>query len=169
MEKIPNHNTKIFVKEVKSLVEQGRAGSYAAIADEIEWNKSGMSLVMNGKRNVPFDVFKKFTHHYQIKLPIDDPGVNEPEAVPNSKDDMIATLKENNKLLADQLSLATGELRHIAVMNFAMLKVMRKNVAQILARVEKSDLQQVVGKINKETSAYYRSVRERGSLIDLDI
>ena len=95
--------------------------------------------------------------------------VNEPEAVPNSKDDLIATLKENNKLLADQLSLATGELRHIAVMNFAMLKVMRKNVAQILARVEKSDLQQIAGKIDKETAAYYRSVRERGSLIDLGI
>lgn len=169
MEKIPNQNTKIFVKEANSLVETGTVASLAALAEDIEWNKSGMSLVMNGKRNVPFDVFKRFTTRYSVKLSKDLEPVNEPEAPYGTKDEMIALLKQNNKLLEDQLNSATGELRHIAVMNFAMLKTMRKSVAQILAKTEKKDLLEVAGKLDKETAAFYRSVREKGSLIDLGI
>lgn len=85
------------------------------------------------------------------------------------KDKYIQSLERQNKILEDQLSSATGELRHIAVMNFAMLKTMRMNVAQILAKVEKQDLREIAGKIDKETAAFYRSVREKGSLIDLGI
>lgn len=83
-----------------------------------------------------------------------------------SLEKQVRFLEEDNKRLEDQLNSATGELRHIAVMNYAMLKGIRMPVAKILAKVEKGDLRSVVHNIDKETSGFYRSGREKGSLID---
>jgi hypothetical protein len=153
-------NTKTFIKFVNSLMEKGEVSGFAEIADKLSWSRTSMTSVLKGRRNVPKDVYRRFTEVYKI---------DQAQEPPTDKDAIISLLRQNNKLLEDQVNLATGELRHIAVMNFAMLKTMRKAVAQILARAEKSDLLEVSGRLDKETAVFYRSIRERGSLIDLGI
>lgn len=106
------------------------------------------------------ELFARHQNGENIAMPVD---------ATDYKDKYIASLEKQNRILEDQLNSATGELRHIAVMNFAMLKVMRKTAAQILAKVEKGDLQKIAEVIDTETAAYYRSVREKGSLIDVGI
>jgi uncharacterized protein YoaH (UPF0181 family) len=152
--------TKNFVEAVNSLMEKGIVSGQADVAKAIKWSTTSLSSAMKLKRNVPKDVYKRFTDTYKITTE---------SSAATSKDEIIALLRQNNKLLEDQLSSATGELRHISVMNFAMLKTMRKAVAKILAKVDKEDLLEVSGRLDKETSVLYRSVRERGSLIDLGI
>jgi hypothetical protein len=164
MSNTPNKITKKFQDQVNSLISEGIVANQQEIVDTLNWNKSQMSQAMKGAKNIPLAVYRKFTDRYKL-----DNELKEPEAGYNTSQEVLTLLREQNALLKDQLSLAQGEARHIAVMNFAMLKVMRKTMAQVLAKVEKREILEVAGKIDKETAAYYRSVRERGSLIDLDI
>lgn len=170
MNTTPNKLTQDFLNQVQSLIDKGIAANKTEVVNAINWNKSSMSEVSNGRKNVPVAVYRKFVSYYNIQPPEPEQVVTEPEpAFLTSKDEMIALLKQNNKLLEDQLNSATGELRHIAVMNFSMLRAMRTTMAEILSRVAKTEYQQVTSKINKETASYYRKVREKGSLIDLGI
>lgn len=170
MSNTPNQVTKKFKEQVETLISEGVVANQQEIVNVLNWNKSQMSQAMRGAKNIPLAVYRKFTSHYRL-TPSTESLVNEQETSYGSdfKDRYIASLEKQNKLLEEQVNSATGELRHIAVMNFAMLKVMRKTVAQILAKVEKGDLLEIAGKIDKETATFYRSVRERGSLIDLGI
>lgn len=164
MSNTPNKITQRFQEQVNSLISEGVVANQQEIVDHLNWNKSQMSQAMRGTKNIPLAVYRKFTDRYKLES-----EAREPDPSYGSTQEVLTLLREQNALLKDQLSLAQGEVRHIAVMNFAMLKVMRKTMAQVLAKVEKRELLEVAGKIDKETSAYYRSVRERGSLIDLDI
>lgn len=167
MASTPNSVTKKFKEQVNYLIEQGVVGNQQEIVDTIKWHKSGMSQAMNLTKNVPIAVYRKFTSTYKLDEP-QESQVNE-EATYAYKDKYIASLEKQVKILENQVSLATGELRHVAVMNFAMLQVMRKTVAQILAGVQKGDILKIAEKIDTETAAYYRTIREKGSLIDVGI
>lgn len=164
--KMPSHidYRDRFINQVESLIKRGIVGKQAEIAAAIGYDPTSLTNVLKKRRPLPQSVYKRFTEVYNL----------EPMVVATDENDdyrakYVASLESQIKLLESQLSLAQGEARHIAVMNFSMLKVMRKTMAQVLAKVEKSDPLTVAGKIDKETSAYYRSVREKGSLIDLDI
>jgi hypothetical protein len=163
MSNTPNKVTKKFQEQVNNLILEGVVANQQEIVDTLNWNKSQMSQAMKGAKNIPLAVYRKFTDKYRLESEVREPDV------PYGSHEVLTLLREQNALLKDQLNLAQGEARHIAVMNFAMLKVMRKTMAQVLAKVEKREILEVSGKIDKETSAYYRSVRQRGSLIDLDI
>lgn len=82
------------------------------------------------------------------------------------KEKYINSLESQVKLLTDQVSSATGELRHIAVMNYAILKTLRKSLAQLIAKSERQDLLKVAERLDKETNEFYRSIRNKGSLIE---
>lgn len=62
---IPKEKTKKFIDQVNSLVDSGIVPSYLELADNIDWNRSAMSNVINGRRNVPNDVYKRFTDVYK--------------------------------------------------------------------------------------------------------
>lgn len=165
MSNIPNTITKKFQEQVNSLIKEGIVKNRQQIIDDLTWGKTQMSQAMAGTKNVPFEVYQKFVSKYDLKSDVE----NVTEASYGTKDEMIALLKQNNKLLEEQLNSATGELRHIMVMNFAMLKSMRGPLARLLAKSEKESLLVIANKIDKETASIYRSIRERGSLVDLGI
>lgn len=62
---LQTEKTKKFIQNVKSLVDSGEIKNYAIIVDALGWDKTIFSNVINGRRNVPNDVYKKFTEIYQ--------------------------------------------------------------------------------------------------------
>lgn len=161
MSNTPNTITKKFKGEVETLISQGVAANQQEIVNKLHWHKTGMSQAMKGTKNVPVAVYRKFADLYGFEVPGQDKPGNDPQT--HSDKEKIVTLLE------DRVSSAEGELRHIAVMNFAMLRVMRKYVAKIYAKAEGQDLHKVARMIDKETGEIYRSGRKKGSLVDFDI
>jgi hypothetical protein len=109
MDMTQNLKTKFFIKEVKRLVDSGFEPSYSAIADKIGWHNNSLSLAINGKRNVPFGIYKKFAELYKL----DDPEnkkttTNEGDSFKDKYIDLLEdTLKVNKQMLEDvKISLA---------------------------------------------------------------
>lgn len=101
----PNQKTRNFIKAVKSLVESGKVSGYITIADAIDWDRTAISNVINGRRNVPPEVYKRFTDVYSQKIEVE------------SKDSFFAEIAlQNNAILrvvlramAETLSKQRGE------------------------------------------------------------
>lgn len=79
------------------------------------------------------------------------------------------TMEKYIATLERDAEFSRGELRHIAIMNHAILKTLRKSVAQLIAKQEKVDLLSVARKLDKETAEYYRKTKEMGNLLEMDI
>lgn len=62
-----SEKTKSFIREVNNLVELGEVKDYATIVRALDWDETLMSNVRNGRRNVPPDIYKKFTKIYNIE------------------------------------------------------------------------------------------------------
>lgn len=68
-----NDKTEKFIRQVKKLVESGRVASYQEIADAIEWDRTALSNVVNKRRNVPPEIYLKFSQVY-LPAEIKDEG-----------------------------------------------------------------------------------------------
>lgn len=60
--------TKEFRKRVNDLINSSQVADYSEIIKKLEWNKSSMSSVMNGSRNVPLDIWAKFAEVYNVQI-----------------------------------------------------------------------------------------------------
>lgn len=60
-----NDKTKSFIREVKNLIDQGIVKNYSEIVNELDWDKTLMSNIMNGRKNVPNDIYRKFKEVYR--------------------------------------------------------------------------------------------------------
>lgn len=54
-----------FMQAVKSLVDSGSFGTEKEIAKELDYNYSALNQIMNGGRNVPQKIYKKFTERFK--------------------------------------------------------------------------------------------------------
>lgn len=160
---MPTHTdlTKRFLDQANSLIRQGVVANFSQLADAIDWDRTSMTSVRKGRRQIPQAVYRKFTEVYKI-APEPEPAIGS-----TPRDQKIIDLLESQvELLKHQVSSATGELRHIAVMNYAILKTLRKSLAQLIAKSERQDLLKVAERLDKETNEFYRSIRNKGSLIE---
>lgn len=98
-----NEKSKKFVKQVKSLIDTGAVSSLTEISEAVEWNRTALSQVLNGSRNVPNDVYARFTNRYN----------ETPSDVADYKEEQIAFLKEQNQFYKEQISLLTEKLKTI--------------------------------------------------------
>ena len=62
--------TKLFIQAVNKLVETGEVKNRAAIIEALDWDTSLMSNVMNGRKNVPNDVYRKFSEVFPVTAPV---------------------------------------------------------------------------------------------------
>jgi hypothetical protein len=88
-----NDKTKLFIDAVKKLIDSGEVKNQAAIVDALEWDKTLMSNVMNGRKNVPNEVYRKFTEVFQVAAPPTDADY---------RDKYIALLEQRAKELEEQ-------------------------------------------------------------------
>jgi hypothetical protein len=130
---IQNANTKTFIDEVNKLVETSRVKNYKEVADAIEWDKTAISNVMNGRRNVPHEKYTKFTEVYKVASPVES-GYREKyytllEQKVQEQDNIIQYLKEfatkitgfenSHKQLNSNLDKLQSDLLIQAAMNTA--------------------------------------------------
>lgn len=60
-----NDISKKFIREAEELVNAGIEPTFKAIADKLKWHNNSLSLVVNGKRNIPPGIYKKFADLYR--------------------------------------------------------------------------------------------------------
>jgi hypothetical protein len=61
-------NSKKFINAVETLVESGEVKNKLAIVKALDWDNTMLSNVLAGRRNVPPDIYKKFTNLYNIEI-----------------------------------------------------------------------------------------------------
>jgi len=61
-----NLKTKKFITAVNSLIDKGAVKNFTEIIDNLEVGKSVFSNIINGRRNVPHEVYTKFSELYGI-------------------------------------------------------------------------------------------------------
>lgn len=137
------------------MVGNGVAASRTEIVKAINWNKTNMSLVMAGKMNVPVHVYRKFVSHYNLK----ENTANEAENAPNDdlRGKLISSLERENKLLADQVSLAK-KTEALVMENRAVLMTLLGVSARVLSKLEKKPVLDIAVQLNKETEANLKKV-----------
>jgi hypothetical protein len=65
-----NALTRTFVMTVNSMKDRGIVSSYNDLADKIGFNRTSMSNVINGRRNVPSDIYEKFAEMFHTDTSI---------------------------------------------------------------------------------------------------
>jgi plasmid maintenance system antidote protein VapI len=66
-----NSLTRKFIHVVNELIDAGKAKSFAEIANRLEWNRTSMSNVINGRINVPLEVYKKLAKLFHVEVEAD--------------------------------------------------------------------------------------------------
>lgn len=61
-----NGRSKAFVEQAAALIEANTVKDYIQIATAIGFDKTSVSNVVQGRRNIPFEKYKKFTTLYSI-------------------------------------------------------------------------------------------------------
>lgn len=162
VEKIPNYITQQFIDHVNRLIREGRAASATDISEAIGWNKSGMSLVVNKRRNVPHEVYNRFTEHYKI---VNGSQTQEPESRYGDKDKLIALLEKQNKLLEDQVSLLTGQLRHLLLLTLARVSTNQTSLADLLVKQKIEPAEKVEDRLSKENGENYLKAKSEVGIV----
>lgn len=118
--------TKTFIKQVEGLLNTGAAATYAEIADTLDWDRTSMTSVIKGRRNVPVAVYRRFTEHYNLLAP----EFNGQDEAENAlireqflKNDLIEALRDSNKLLKEALdsNISLKKLHKDVLTNSEML------------------------------------------------
>jgi small-conductance mechanosensitive channel len=130
-----NQRSKEFAKEVTELVEGGLEPSYKVVADKLHWHENALSLVRKGQRNVPPEVYKKYTEVYKTQNP--DPGGEQ-----DFEKLYIAQLRRSNELLEQLLKEKEAATRRLEA-NLAQMKTDMELLAQRILEGQKEAVQQV--------------------------
>lgn len=76
--------TKRFKEQVEELENTGAVKNRQEIIDKIGWNKTGMSLAMQLKDNIPPYVYAEFIKVYNLKTDINNKGMEQTDTKSNA-------------------------------------------------------------------------------------
>jgi hypothetical protein len=156
MTNVQNKITLKFKEQVKSLIAEGKAANREEIVSAIEWNKSQMSQVMTGARNIPVAVYRKFTTHFGLKpeeSPVIEPGGY-------SNEDYIMSLRDQISLLKEQVSWLKGEMRHIELTNQAILQANQDLLIEIVAKQKRETVDDIALIVGKAVAVNYERAKK---------
>lgn len=63
-----SEKSKKFIKAVETLLNTGEVKNKLAIVKALDWDNTMLSNVLAGRRNIPPDIYKKFTNIYQLEI-----------------------------------------------------------------------------------------------------
>lgn len=133
----PNNVTKKFVQQAKELLNTGKVKRYSDIAEAVEWDKTALSNVINGRRNIPQEIYKEFTTVYNVEE-IKNPAHMEQGLVKELMD----SLKKNVAALEKQVELqereAAIQAERVKAINTAFDRIDR--LQSYLNKLEKNQL-----------------------------
>jgi plasmid maintenance system antidote protein VapI len=149
-----DEKTKQFIEQAKTLIIEGKAKNYAEIASKIDWPKSSLSDAINGRKNVPYEVLKRFSDYYGL-------------STKDWRDEKIELLQQMNDMLKEQLEEKKALFRELdqvkqlindfegrmaanlveyqedATARLAMLHAIQRNLTEHRAKQEKASLEQL--------------------------
>jgi hypothetical protein len=64
-----SERSKRFVKQVETLVDSGQVKNKLEIVTALDWDKTALSNVLAGRRDVPAHIYKRFTNIYSLDIP----------------------------------------------------------------------------------------------------
>lgn len=108
-----SEKTKKFVDHVERMVDKGEVKNYAQIIRALDWSKTIFSSVINGRKNIPNDVYLKFKKVYCIEdeLNTQPPAQPRPDPPSPAIADLARSnviLVETNKSLVDMIRVING-------------------------------------------------------------
>lgn len=115
----PTATTKKFIRQVKTLLEKGEVKNQKEIIDSLKWDKTVFSNVMNGRKNIPNDVYRRFTEVYHLQGHVDKEDIREQQ---------IELLRDQNQFLREQMADMSRRID-------ASLKMIENNQLTIMARL----------------------------------
>jgi hypothetical protein len=59
--------SKKFIDAVDKLLDSGEVKNKLQIAEALDWDNTALSNVLAGRRNVPADIYRKFTSIYKVE------------------------------------------------------------------------------------------------------
>lgn len=150
---LQNEKTQKFTAQVKKLEETGVVRSFKEIADAIDYNNTALSQVLSGTRNVPNDVFARFTERYNTEVGeftttknADDYKDITIEALRSQitllerqvqyMEEQIGELKSRNQGLAHHVNSSFVEVHKQAVVNRSYLKTILLVLERVLHNQE---------------------------------
>jgi transcriptional regulator with XRE-family HTH domain len=125
-----NSVTKKFIKTVNYIIDKGQAKSFADVAEKLEWNRTSMSNVYNGRINVPLEVYKKLAKVFHVEV---EAEVSAREYVANKVAKIEAISEVNLLVLAELLAAARNQ-----------------PIAKVLADLKAAVNRQAESSLNKE-------------------
>lgn len=176
-----SEKTQKFTREVKQLVESGVVSSYAQVAADLNWNRTALSQVLAGTRNVPATVYRKFTEVYKRILPKAHPEETDmdhplPQGVDaimelqgkyialleskvNTKEDALAAVQSQIQELQRYLSTTLQEIQ----LNRAFAKVCYLALQKIRSAVERQPLEVIEADMDKDLAAFAEEYLQKGN------
>lgn len=171
-----NANTKTFVDEVNRLIQGGKVKNFKEVADVIEWDKTAISNVMNGRRNVPHEKFTKFTEVYKVDNPADNSYREKYysllEQRLKERDYLEAYLKEFATKINtfekshNELNSNLGRLQHDLIVQAAMLTAYQE---WVITHIGGSNSSKVMQSIRKKAVELLTSFESKGIGVDMGI
>jgi len=112
-----HHLTDEFIELVNSLINKGVFKNKNDVVEKLQWNKSVMSSVMNGKLKVPFHIYTRLKNEY---LPKED----------SDHDDYKAKYIKLLEMQATNNELILAELKEIKFILKAVINIQHNNKTQ---------------------------------------
>lgn len=170
-----NDKTRNFIETVKKLIESGEVRNQATIVDALKWDKTLMSNVMNGRKNVPNDVYRKFTELFQVTTPPTDADFRDKyismlEQQVKDRDRQLAELKDRmdsrTLQITDQIEKLQASLKEVvreqkATLSYA--KTLYDSVIEHRAALEGDSPKIVKSKMDKLLSDHFAQSAETDS------
>lgn len=108
-----DEKTKQFIEQVNALIKEGKAKNFTEIAKNIDWPKSSVSDAVNGRKNVPYEVLKRFSDYYSF-------------GTKDWRDEKIELLEKVNAILTDQLETKKALERELTTLKNNQDKILEK-------------------------------------------
>lgn len=140
----------------------------AAISKATGYGMPNVSQYLSGKL-VPSEAFlNAYYNSFPKNAKIVSHEIRQDEATPlgtNLTWKYLMLLEEENARIKKRQSESLEEMRTILLMNQAILKTLRKAVAQLISKSEKSDLLEVAHRLDKETSEVFQKLSGKDSFL----
>jgi hypothetical protein len=153
-----SEKTKDFIESVKRLIDSGEVKNQAAIVETLSWDKTLMSNVMNGRKNVPNDVYRKFAEVYPVAAPQTDADYRDKYiALLEARVKELEAGQATSKGIADRLENIHYDQKYM----FSLLVSFQKYWLQ-MEQKEPAQFRKVLGSIQKTALEDQQTFSQQG-------
>jgi hypothetical protein len=127
-----NSFTREFIIQTKELVDN-RVYDYKSLSKALDWNKSAMSSVINGYRNIPIEKWEVFKGVYKNAInSLQKNTLNMETKAPDYVQELINSLKKNIEVLEKNAAEKDDRVRSLLQINSDLKTEVRERLKTVL-------------------------------------